>query len=186
MISSGIPLGLSWLPSTLSNWVPGVRSLDPYMGFNFAIEIEALLVGGFSEVSGLQSEIKMDEYQEGGVNDFIHHLPRQTSYANLVLKHGLTDISSLWNWYYNTTQGIVQRKNGTIMLLDRKQIPVMWWNFRNALPVKWSGPDLNAGSDEVAFESIELVHEGLTKPLLGQAAALLRGGLHMAGVEQTR
>ncbi|MGH9892020.1 MAG: hypothetical protein ACREA0_08570, partial [bacterium] len=63
MASSGIPLGLSWLPSTLSNWVPGVRPLDPYMAFNFAIEIEALLVGGFSEVSGLQSEIKMDEYK---------------------------------------------------------------------------------------------------------------------------
>lgn len=186
MRSSGIPLGLSWLPSTVSNWVPGVRPLDPYMGFNFAIEIEGLLVGGFTEVSGLESQIGVEDYQEGGVNGFVHKLPRQTTHSNLVLKHGLTDISSLWNWHYNATQGIIRRKNGTIMLLDRKQIPVMWWNFRNALPVRWTGPDFNAGSDEIAVESIELAHEGLTKPLLGQAASLVRGGLHMAGVEQSR
>lgn len=186
MRSSGIPIGLSWAQSVGSNWVPEVRPLDPYMGFNFAIEIESLLAGGFTEVSGLESEIDVEDYQEGGVNGFVHKLPRQTTSANLVLKHGLTDIGSLWNWHYNATQGIIQRKNGTIMLLDRKQIPVMWWNFRNALPVKWTGPDFNAGSDEIAFESIELAHEGLTKPLLGQAASLVRGGLHMAGVEQTR
>ncbi|HUL12171.1 MAG TPA: phage tail protein [Methylococcaceae bacterium] len=186
MSASGIPLGLSWAPAAVSNWVPGVRALDPYIAFNFAIEIEGLLVGGFTEVSGLESEIEMEEYQEGGVNNYVHHLPRQTKPAHLVFKKGLTDISTLWNWYDNTSQGIIQRKNGTIMLLDRKQIPVMWWNFRNALPVKWTGPDFDSGSDQVAFESIELVHEGLTKPLLGQAAALLRGGLHMAGVEQTR
>jgi phage tail-like protein len=156
------------------------------MAFNFAVEIEGLLVGGFTEVSGLDSEIEMEEYREGGVNTFVHHLPRQTVPAHLAFKKGLTDISSLWNWYHNTSQGIIERKNGTIMLLDRKQIPVMWWNFRNALPVKWSGPEFDASSEQVAFEAIELVHEGLTKPLLGQAAGLLRAGLHMAGIEQTR
>ena len=116
-------------------------------------------MGGFTEVSGLESEIKMEEYQEGGVNQYVHHLPRLTKPAHLVFKTGLTDISTLWNWYDNTSQGIIHRKNGTIMLLDRKQIPVMWWNFRNALPVKWTGPDFDSSSEQVAFESIELVHE---------------------------
>jgi phage tail-like protein len=181
MRSSGIPLGLSFVPGTISNWTNGVRTLDPHMAFNFAVEIEGLLVGGFTEVSGLESEIETETYEEGGVNDYIHHLPRQTTHANLILKHGLTDISSLWNWYYNATQGIIQRKNGTIMLLDRQQIPVMWWNFCNALPVKWTGPEFEAGSESVAFESIEMVHEGLSKPLLGQAASLVRGVAQMAG-----
>jgi phage tail-like protein len=67
------------------------------------------------------------------------------------------------------------------MLLDRRQIPVMWWNFRNALPVAWTGPQLNAGSDDLGFESIELAHEGLTKPLLGQAAAAAHAIAQMAG-----
>jgi phage tail-like protein len=182
MTSTGVPLGLNWLPSAVGNWVPGVRPLEPFLAFNFAVEIEGLLVGGFTEVSGLDSNIEMEKHREGGVNGFEHQLPGQTTYSNLVLTHGLTSISTLWNWYYNTTQGVIQRKNGTIMLLDARQIPVMWWNFRNALPVRWSGPTFNATRDEVGFESIELVHEGLTQPLLGQAAALGHGVAHMAGL----
>lgn len=181
MTSSGVPLGLSWVPSAAGNWVPGARPLPPYQAFNFAVEIEGLLVGGFSEVSGLESQVEVEEYREGGVNGFVHKLPGRTSHANLVLSHGLTSVSTLWNWYYNTTLGAIQRRNGTIMLLDPRQIPVMWWNFRNALPVRWSGPTFTATSDEVAVESIELAHEGLTKPLLGQAAALAQGIAGMAG-----
>ena len=181
MTSSGAALGLSWLPSAVGNWALGMRPLEPFTTFNFAVEIEGLLVGGFAEVSGLESEIQIEDYQEGGVNGFVHRLPGRTSHANLVLRHGLTAISTLWNWYYGTTQGIIRRKNGTIMLLDPRQIPVMWWNVRNALPVRWTGPTFNAASDEVGFETLELVHEGLTQPLLGQAAAAAIGVARMAG-----
>jgi phage tail-like protein len=165
------------MPGVVSNWAPGVRALDPYLGFNFAVEIEGLLVGGFTQVTGLQSEIEMDTHQEGGVNDFVHNFPRQAKPTNLVFTKGLTDISSLWNWYYNTTQGIIQRKNGTVMLLDRKQIPVMWWNFRNALPVRWTGPDFDASSDQVITEAIELVHAGVTDPLHSTEHPDWRAGL---------
>ena len=174
-------VGLSWLPAALGNWAPGVRPLEPFPTYNFAVEIEGLLVGGFTEVTGLDSEIKVEDYREGGVNDFVHKLPGPTSYSNLQLKHGLTAISTLWNWYANTTRGVIQRKNGTIMLLDQHQLPVMWWNFRNALPVRWSGPTFDASSDEVGFESIELTHEGVTNPLLSQATALAHGIAGMAG-----
>jgi phage tail-like protein len=171
MRSTGAPLGLTWL-SNVGIWAAGVPPLPPYLTFNFAMEVEGLLVGGFNEVTGLESEIQVEEYREGGVNGFVHRLPAQASHANLVLRRGLTADSSLWNWYYNTTQGAIQRRNGTIMLLDARHVPVMWWNFRRGLPVRWTGPNFNATSDEVGFESVELVHEGLTKPLLGQAAAL--------------
>lgn len=181
MTSTGIPLGLSWLPAVAANCVPGVRPLEPFRTFNFAVEIEGLLVGGFTEVSGLESEIEVEEYAEGGVNGFVHKLPVRTSHANLVLQHGLTSLSTLWTWYHDTTQGAIRRKNGTIMLLDPRQIPVMWWNFRNALPVRWAGPAFSAVSDEVGIESLELAHEGLTKPLLGQAAALAAGAAQLAG-----
>ncbi|HEY1627371.1 MAG TPA: phage tail protein [Streptosporangiaceae bacterium] len=172
MTPTGVPLGLNWLPSVAGSWVPGARPLQPYQTYNFAVEIEGLLVGGFTEVTGLDSEVEVEEYREGGVNGFVHQLPGRASYSNLVLSHGLTAMSTLWNWYYNTTLGVIQRRNGTIMLLDPRQIPVMWWNFRNAVPVRWTGPTFSATSDEVGAESLELAHEGLTKPLLGQAAAL--------------
>lgn len=180
-MSTGFPIGYNFTPvvgsrvaDLLSNRFSGVR-LEPYAAFNFWVEIEGLLVGGFSAVSGLESNIEVDEHIEGGVNDFTHRFPRRTSYANLVLSHGLTDISTLWNWYYNVTQGIVERKNGTIMLLDAQQLPAMYWNFRNAFPVKWSGPNFDASRGDAAVESIELVHEGLVKPFAGQAGSLAGG-----------
>lgn len=181
MTSTGIPLGLSWLPAAVGNWAPGAAPLPPFQAFNFAVEIEGLLVGGFTEVTGLSGEVEMEEYAEGGVNGYVHKLPGRARQDNLVLRHGLTSVSTLWTWYYNTVQGAVQRKNGTIMLLDPRQVPVMWWNFRNAVPVRWSGPEFRAASDEVGFESLELAHEGLSKPLLGQAAALVTGSPPVAG-----
>jgi phage tail-like protein len=165
MTATGVPLGLSWLPFAAGGWALGVRPLPPYMTFNFAVEIE----------------VQVEEYREGGLNDFVHKLPGPASHANLLLQHGLTSLSTLWTWYYNTTQGVIQRRNGTIILLDARQIPVMWWNFRNGLPVRWTGPSFNASSEQVGVEALELVHEGLTKPLLGQAAALVHGIADLAG-----
>jgi phage tail-like protein len=174
-------MGLSWLPTPAGSWAPVAPPLPPFLTFNFAVEVQGLLVGGFTEVSGLESEIGVEEYREGGVNGYVHKLPGPASHANLVLRHGLTSLSTLWNWFYATSQGAIERRNGTIMLLDHRQIPVMWWNFRNALPVRWTGPAFNASSDEVGIESLELAHEGLTEPLAGQAAALIASMSRLAG-----
>lgn len=179
MASTGFPIGYNFALA-LANRLGGAR-LDPYHGYNFAIEIEGLLVGGFSHVTGLAAEVEVDSYREGGVNDHVHRFPRTTQYPNLVLSHGLTDLSTMWNWHYNVTRGVVERRNGTIMLLDGRGLPAMYWNFRNAFPVKWSGPEFDAGSNEVAVESIELVHDGLVKPLLGQVAGVGLGVAKLAG-----
>jgi phage tail-like protein len=153
----------------------GIRG-DPYMSFNFLVEIEGLLVGGFSEVTGLQIETEVKDYREGGLNEYIHKLAGPTRYpANLTLKHGLIDIETLWSWHQDVTQGIIERKNGSIYLLDPKRLPAMWWDFMEAYPVKWSGPDLNAGSGTVAMESVELVHKGISKPMLSSLVSAARG-----------
>ena len=167
---------------SLATGLTGHR-LDPYMAFNFVVEIEGLLIGGFTEVSGLESEVEVETYREGGVNRYEHKLPGPATYANLVLSHGLTDIDTLWNWYDNVTKGVIKRKNGTIMLLDRQHVPVMWWDFRNAYPVKWTGPSLNASNGtDVAVEQVELAHEGLRKPQAGKLLAGARAGLQIGGV----
>jgi phage tail-like protein len=141
----------------------GDRS-DPYLGFNFLVEIEGLVVGGFSEVSGLQVEIEVHDYREGGLNEYIHKLAGPTRYpSNLVLKHGLTDVEALWNWHQEVTQGTVKRKNGSIVLLNSSGEEKWRWNFVQAYPVKWVGPDLRGGTAEVAVETVELVHRGLAK-----------------------
>ncbi len=157
----------------------GIRS-DPYMSYNFLIEIEGLITGSFSELTGLESEIEVESYAEGGVNGYIHTFPTRTKYPNLVLSHGLTDSNSLWDWYQAAAAGDIQLKNGTIMLLDRELLPAMWWNFKKAYPVKWVGPQFNANnSTEVAFERVELVHQGIEKPLASRRLAYLRAGVQL-------
>lgn len=136
---------------------------DPYMAFNFAMEIGGVVLGGFSEVSGLSSEITLESYQEGGANGFVHQFPTRTTYPNLVLSRGLVNIDLFYLWHKATSEGMVQRMNGTILLLNNQRIPVMWWTVKNAYPVKWNGPMLNASSSEVAIEQIELVHQGISK-----------------------
>lgn len=141
--------------------VTGSRA-DPYLGFNFLVEIESLVVGGFSEVSGLQTEIQTEDYREGGVNEYGHKLAGPTNYpANLSLKHGLTAADALWSWHLEIIQGVIQRRNLSIILLDSAGREVRRWNFAQAYPVAWTGPQLTADSPQVAVESLELAHRGL-------------------------
>jgi phage tail-like protein len=134
---------------------------DPYASFNFGVEIRGLVVGGFSEVSGLQTEVEIQDYREGGVNEYIHRRAGPVRYpANVVLKHGLTDKTELWSWYCNVVQGKIERKNMSIVLLDRSGNEKRRWNLQRAYPVKWAGPDLRALSNDVAVETVELAHDG--------------------------
>ena len=153
----------------------GARN-DPYLSFNFFVEIEGLIVGGFSEVGGLQVETQVHDYQEGGQNEYVHRLPGPARHpSNLILKRGLTDIETLWSWHQDVIAGKIERRNGTVYLLDRTGAPAMWWDFKEAYPVKWSGPELRADSGAVAVETIELVHRGLSKPALSTATSAVRG-----------
>lgn len=164
-----MPLGLNAAFNVLTDLL-GVRN-DPYQIFNFHVEIQGIFAGGFSECSGLQIETEYFDYREGGQNDFIHRFAGPTKYPPLVLKHGLTQIEGLWSWHQQVVKGTIERKNGTIYLLDKRRIPVMWWDFKEAFPVKWTGPDMRATSNEVAFESVELAHRGLSRPTEGNIVA---------------
>jgi phage tail-like protein len=152
----------------------GVRS-DPFLACSFLVEVEDILAGGFSECSGLEVETEVESYREGGQNSYLHQFAGATKYPPLILKHGLTWIDGLWSWHQEVSSGMIKRKNGTIYLLDRQQVPVMWWNFNEAFPVKWSGPSLRADATQVAVESVELRHRGLSRPMgsgvLGAAKA---------------
>jgi phage tail-like protein len=155
--------------------------LDPYLAYNFLVEIEGLLAGGFREVRGLEGSVEIKEHAEGGVNGFLHKLPGPARYPNLVLSRGLSDLDTLWAWYDDVARGVVRRRNLTIMLLDAQRRPATWWDVRAALPVRWVGPTLNAGSDaEVATETVELVHQGIVKPEASRALAAARAAGRLA------
>lgn len=140
------------------------KRTDPYLAFNFLVEIEGVVTGGFSEVTGLTAETEIKEYREGGLNEHMHRLAGPTRYpTNLVLKRGLTDADTLFTWYQDVTQGTINRKNGSIVLLDAAGGETWRWNFIEAYPVKWIGPSLRGISTEVAIETLEMAHNGIFK-----------------------
>jgi phage tail-like protein len=143
--------------------MPTGKRLDPYISFRFRVEISGITVALFSEVSGLQIETETEPYEEGGVNDFVHQLPKRTKYQHITLKHGITELDEMWKWHQDVVIGKFKRKNGSIILMDIAGEDKWRWNFVNAYPVKWTGPDFKADSNTIAFEIIELAHHGIKK-----------------------
>jgi len=136
---------------------------DPFPGFRFEVRLDDLPAAGFSECSGLNLETEMFDYNEGGLNSFVRKFPTRTKQSNIVLKRGIVD-RNMWDWYYSLTQGTVQKRNGSILVKDTSgHEVVMEWQFRDALPCKWQGPDLNASQNTIAVETIELCHQGLER-----------------------
>ena len=133
---------------------------DPYKAFNFLVEIDGVARAAFSEVSGLESESAVIEYRTGS-EYLTRKLPGLTRFANIVLRHGITQDRELWDWRQNIVDGNPDRRNGMIKLLDDQRNEVVRWNFRNGWPCKWEGPALNAKANEVAIETLEIAHEGL-------------------------
>jgi len=140
---------------------PPAERKDPYLSFHFRVVVEGLEVGGFSEVSGLDSETQVETFREGGQNLHEQQLAGPTKFpSRLVLKRGMTNPAVLWSWHQEVRDGRVTRKDVSIILLDSTGKEQRRWSVRQAAPVKWIGPQLRAAASEVAVESLELVHKG--------------------------
>ena len=135
---------------------------DPYSQFNFLIEIDGVVKGGFSECSGLTSDTNVIDYREGNEKQLTtRRLPGLMKYTNIVLKRGYTADTSLWNWRQDVINGQISRTTGSIILLDDARNTALTWNFREGWPCKLEGPALNGKTSEVAIETLEICHEGI-------------------------
>lgn len=141
---------------------PGVVP-DPYGTFNFLVEIDGIARAAFQQVSGFDSTTDVIDHREGGDNLSTRKLPGMTKYSNIVLKWGMTEDRELHDWHRRVVEGDIERKNGSIVLLNRKREEVARWNFVRAWPTKWDGPDLNAETADAAIETLELAHEGVER-----------------------
>lgn len=137
----------------------------PFLNLLFEIKVEDELLATFSECTGLSLEVSTEDYHEGGENRFVHKLPTVPQPPNLVLKRGMTEGSDLWDWFVAFPElGEVEPKDGEVLLQSLEggeRQNVRAWSFSGGYPVKWTGPDLNAQSPGVAFESVEIVHRGI-------------------------
>lgn len=136
---------------------------DPFGNYNFLVELDGITRAAFQEVSGFDSTIDVIEHREGGEGTTLRKLPGMTKYSNISLKWGMTDDRDLYDWHRQTVLGQIERKNGSIVLLDRAGEEVARWNFVRAWPTKYDGPDLNAEGNDVSIEMLELAHEGVER-----------------------
>ena len=136
----------------------------PYRNFRFRLEIDGLDAGGFSEVSGFDATFDVAEYRQGDDPMITpHKLPGLIKYGNITLKWGASDSMVLFEWLMNIHDGTIEQKTVTITSLDEEGNPAASWRMINAWPVKYTAPDFNATASEIAIETIELAHEGLTR-----------------------
>jgi phage tail-like protein len=139
----------------------GVRN-DPYRGFNFRVEIDGVTLASFSEVTGLTADGDAVPYREGAdkVNS-VRQLTGLRKNDKITLKRGFTQNMEFWNWYAAIAAGQQLRRNGTIVLQDEAHKDVLRFEFVNGWLNKLEGPHMNASGNEVAIESVEIVHEGI-------------------------
>ena len=143
--------------------MPTAERRDPYRAFNFQLEIEGIPLGAFSECSGLTAEGDAVDYRDGtDLQPNVRKLVGLRKYSNIMLKRGYTQDKSLWQWYTNIHNGLPDRRNVTIILMNEEHAPVLRWHAENAWINKIEAPSFKASGNEVAIESVELVHEGLT------------------------
>jgi phage tail-like protein len=136
---------------------------DPFRGFNFRVEIDGITVGSFSDVSGLSSDGDVVEYRNG--DDVPLHVRKLTALrkvSNIVLKWGYTTNRELWDWRNNIVNGIADRRDGSVVLMDEERKDVLRWNFTAGWIHKIDGPTLNAKGNEVGIGTAEIVVESLS------------------------
>jgi phage tail-like protein len=130
--------------------------------YNFRVELDNTSVASFREASGLSLNTDAVDYREGTDTWLsVRKLPGLRKFVNITLKRGFTTNHDLWQWYLNILNGIDDRRNGAIVLQDEQHNDVLRWQFQNGWICKWEGATMNATSNDVAIESIEIVHERL-------------------------
>lgn len=144
---------------------------NPYSSFNFLVSLGGTqgdgslgnVIGGFSDVSGLGTEVTYAEYRNGNSKvNTVRKIPGSFKVDDITLKRGLVGSTDLFDWLKAVAEGAHDPRTVTITLLDEARNEVASWVLERAQPKKWSGPTLGAkGGGEVAMEELSLCHEGI-------------------------
>jgi phage tail-like protein len=134
----------------------------PLPKFHFQVEWGGASIG-FTEVSGLDVQTDPIEYRDGSSPEYIKtKMPGMQKFSNITMKRGtFKGDNDFYAWWNTVALNTIERRNVTISLLNENHEPVVVWKIKNAWPIKVQSTDLKADGNEVAIESIELVHEGL-------------------------
>ena len=135
----------------------------PLPKFHFQVEWGGSKIG-FTDVSGIDISTEVIEYRDGSSPEYSKiKMPGQRKFSNITLKRGtFKSDNEFYNWFNSVSLNTIERRNLTVALLNENHEPVIVWKIKNAWPTKITPTDLKADGNDVAVESIELAHEGLT------------------------
>jgi phage tail-like protein len=144
------------------------RNTDPLLAFTFGLEVQGIITGYFTEVSGVSSENEVVEHKVTDPSTHREHVqkvPGRIKWTDITLKRGVTNIMDIWDWRQMVVDGDMNkaRKNGSIILYDRSYSEIARWDFTNGWPSKVTGPTFKADSNDFAVEELTIVHEGLVR-----------------------
>jgi phage tail-like protein len=117
-------------------------------------------LGDWSKCDGLSVEYDVFEYKEGGENAFIHRIPGRVKYQNIKLTRPINkDSKQVADWIASLKRS-VKRQTAEISALDPEGQAIVTWNLEGIYPVRWSGPSLDIGNNQIAMETLEIAHNG--------------------------
>jgi phage tail-like protein len=144
------------------------RIVDPFATFKFHVQVDNIVEAAFTECSGLEMSTEVFEYQEGGLNEYVHKFPGRTKYSNVTLKRGFATSNKLFDWYRKMEEKLQDGKpldfrKVTITLYSSVDRDKEWkWNLDKAFPVKWTGPSFKTDEAAIVIETLEFAHHGIT------------------------
>ena len=136
----------------------------PYGAFNFLVDLGGGTAGGFSDVSGLNTELTVAEYRAGNEKvNYVHKISGLHKAGDVTFKRGIVSSTDIWSWITAArTTGVAAKRDVTVTLLSESGEMVQGWKLRAALPLKYTGPTLAAkGGGDVAMEELVLSIEEL-------------------------
>lgn len=136
----------------------------------FLMEVDGVAVGRFTEVTGLEVQVEMQQISEGGTNGFVHHIPGRVSWPNLVLRRAITKDDNLLSWFqkagpYGTNE--MQPTTAALTLINGKGQRLKTWNLIDAVPVRWTGPTMANANEDRLMEELEIAHHGFDVQTFG-------------------
>ncbi|MFX0210796.1 MAG: phage tail protein [Candidatus Hodarchaeota archaeon] len=142
--------------------MPTRRSDDHIGNHNFKVEIVGVTQAAFMDVEGLESKTVVVEFSDGD-SICVRKRPGLNSCSNIILKRGFINTDELWNWRKKVIDGMVERKDGSIIICDDSGIEIMRYNFFEAWPCRWSLSALRANESKDLVEEIELAVERIER-----------------------
>ena len=137
-----------------------LQEVDTAVSVHFVVKLDDVNLGAFSSCEGLGCEVVLEAREEGGNNTFVWQLPSRIKYPNIKLTRPLgKDTQKIAEWISSMATGY-RRRTGTIQAMSSDGTVVAEWGLIDVVPVRWSGPALQADSPKVLTETIEIAHHG--------------------------